>query len=160
MYLTRIVLSTESQRSLERVRKVIGNKAYQSLTAKTTKRVNELAQLALDAYRSKVPVDGGALRNSNLRLELATPQSGIASVIVDGSHQTRRPELAKRFGTITQADVLAQVLNIGTYGKGGLYKRSRDSQPISPYSGISSRTPTKDWISKARQAFAQARRGR
>lgn len=159
MYLTRVVLATDSKKSLERVRKVLGDRSYQTLQEKTTKRVNALAELALDAYRSKVPIAGGQLRNSNIRLEKATPQSGIASVIVDGSHKSVNRKLASAFGEISQADILAQVLDIGTYGKGRLYLRTQNSQAINPFSGVGQRSFTKGWITKARQAFAQARRG-
>jgi len=158
MYLTRVVLATESKRSLERVKKVLGNKAYQSLTEKTTKRVNTLGNLALEAYRSKVPINSGSLREFNIRFEAATPQTGIASVIVDGSHKSADRKLAARFGEISQADVLAQILDIGTYGKGGLYKRTQNSYATGKFSSVGGGTPTKGWISAARRALGQARR--
>ena len=152
MYLHRIVLATESKRSLDRIKSVLGDKSYNSLTAKTTKRVNELAQLAVDAYRSKVPIDGGELRDSNIKLELATPQSGIASVLVSGKHTSVKT------GNVTQSDLLAQLLDIGTSPVGKDYKRSRVSAAINPYTPLAARSATKGWIRSARQAFASARR--
>ena len=157
MILTKVVLSTDSNRSLERVRRVLGDKSYQSVLAKTTKKVNSLAQLTLEAYQSKVPIDGGELRRRITRTT-ATPQSGLSEVSVDGPHTSVKPNIAKRFGEIKQSDILAQVLNIGTYGRGKLFKRSQPSFSSGPYSPVPAKTPTKDWITKARQAFAQARR--
>ena len=61
MILTKVVLSTDSKRSLERVRRVLGDKSYQSVLGLTTKKVNSLAQLSLEAYQAKVPIDGGEL---------------------------------------------------------------------------------------------------
>jgi len=158
LILHKIVLATDSKLSLERVRKVLGDKSYASLTEKTTKRVNELAQLALESYQAKVPINSGQLRDSNIKLQKATPQSGIAIISVSGSHKSADRKLAARFGETTEADILADILNIGTYSQGALYKRTRDSVATGRFSAISKLTPTKGWITRARQAFAQARR--
>lgn len=157
MILTKIVLSTDSKKSLERVRRVLGDKSYQSVLAKTTKKVNSLAQLSLEAYQSKVPIDGGELRRRITRTT-ATPQNGLSEVSVDGPHTSVKPILARRFGEIKQSDILAQVLDIGTYGKGRLFKRSRQSLATGQYSSVAAKSPTMGWITKARQAFAQARK--
>lgn len=157
MILTKVVLSTDSKKSLERVRRVLGDKSYQSVLGLTTKKVNSLAQLSLEAYQAKVPIDGGELR-SRITRTVATPQSGLSEVSVDGPHTSVKPKLARRFGEIKQSDILAQVLDIGTYGKGRLFKRSRNSIAASPYSSVAAKSPTAGWIAKARQAFAQARK--
>ena len=157
MILTKVVLSTDSNRSLERVRRVLGDKSYQSVLGLTTKKVNSLAQLSLEAYQSKVPIDGGELR-SRITRTVATPQSGLSEVSVDGPHTSVKPILARRFGEIKQSDILAQVLDIGTYGKGRLFKRSRQSLATGQYSSVAAKSPTMGWITKARQAFAQARK--
>ena len=158
LILTKVVLSTDSNRSLERVRRVLGDKSYQSVLAKTTKKVNSLAQLSLEAYQAKVPIDGGELR-SHITRTVATPQNGLSEVSVDGPHTSVNRYLAARFGEIKQSDILAQVLNIGTYGKKArFYLRTKPSFSSGPYSSIAAKTPTKDWITKARQAFAQARK--
>lgn len=156
LILTKIVLSTDSNKSLARVKRVLGDKSYQSLLAKTTKKVNSLAQLALEAYQSKIPIDGGQLRNQNLQLKQATPQTGVAEIFIDGPHTSVKPELARRFGTIKQSEVLAQILDIGSYGKNRLFNRSRPSQATGRYSAVTGTTAR--WIAKARQAFAQTRR--
>ena len=158
MILTKVVLSTDSNRSLERVRRVLGDKSYQSVLGLTTKKVNSLAQLSLEAYQSKVPIDGGELRNQRITRTVATPQSGLSEVSVSGPHTSVKPILARRFGEIKQSDILAQVLDIGTYGKGRLFKRSRQSLATGQYSSVAAKSPTMGWITKARQAFAQARK--
>ena len=154
MYLHKVVLDTGSNLSLNRVKQVLGDKAYASLTAKTTKRVNRLASLALDAYRSKIPIEvlpgGGALRNQNLRKVDATPQSGVAYIEITGTHTSVRSKRQQ------PADVLADLLNIGFTPSGKAYMRSRVSEAVAPYSAASG--TTKSWIQKARQAFATARR--
>ena len=154
MYLHKIVLDTGSNLSLNRVKQVLGDKSYASLTAKTTKRINDLASLALDAYRSKIPIEvlpgGGALRNQNLRKVDATPQSGIAYIEITGTHTSVRS------GHREAADILADALNIGFTTTGKLYMRSRMSEAVAPYSAVTG--ATKSWIPKARQAFATARR--
>ena len=156
MDLHKVVLATESKRSLERVRSVLGNKAFASLTAKTTKKVNELAYKALDAYRSKIPIEklpgGGALRNSNLQITPATPQSGVATVSIEGTH------VSVRSRKVQDASALAQDLDNGVARTGKDYKRSRISDAVSPYSAVSKGAQTKGWIRSARQAFAQVRR--
>ena len=157
MILTKVVLSTDSNRSLERVRRVLGDKSYQSVLGLTTKKVNSLAQLSLEAYQAKVPIDGGELRRRITRTT-ATPQNGLSEVSVDGPHTSVKPILARRFGEIKQSDILAQVLDIGTYGKGRLFKRSRQSLATGQYSSVAAKSPTMGWITKARQAFAQARK--
>ena len=157
LILTKVVLSTDSNRSLERVRRVLGDKSYQSVLGKTTKKVNSLAQLSLEAYQSKVPIDGGELR-SRITRTTATPQNGLSEVSVSGPHTSVKPKLARRFGEIKQSDILAQVLDIGTYGRGRLFKRSRPSYAIGQYSAVAIKSPTQGWITKARQAFAQARK--
>ena len=140
LILTKVVLSTESKRSLDRVKSVLGDKSYQYVLGKTTKKVNSLAQLAIEAYQSKIPIDGGQLRNQNLQLSPATPQSGVAEIFIDGPHTSVRPKLAARFGSIKQSDILAQVLNIGTYGEGRLFKRSQPSQAVGKYSSATGPT--------------------
>lgn len=157
MILTKVVLSTDSNRSLERVRRVLGDKSYQSVLAKTTKKVNSLAQLSLEAYQSKVPIDGGELR-SRITRTTATPQSGLSEVSVSGPHTSVNRSLAARYGEIKQSDILAQILNLGTDGKKASFLRTRSSFSSGPYSPVPAKAPTKNWITKARQAFAQARR--
>lgn len=158
MILTKVVLSTDSKRSLERVRRVLGDKSYQSVLGLTTKKVNSLAQLSLEAYQSKVPIDGGELRNQRITRTVATPQSGLSEVSVSGPHTSVNRSLAARFGEIKQSDILAQILNLGTDGKKVNFLRTKPSFSSGPYSSVAAKTPTKDWITKARQAFAQARR--
>ena len=78
---------------------------------------------------------------------------------MSGPHTSVNRSLAARFGEIKQSDILAQILNIGTYGnKARFYLRTKPSFSSGPYSSVAAKTPTKDWITKARQAFAQARR--
>ena len=157
LILTKVVLSTDSNRSLERVKRVLGDKSYQSVLAKTTKKVNSLAQLSLEAYQSKVPIDGGELR-SRITRTTATPQSGLSEVSVSGPHTSVNRSLAARYGEEKQSDILAQVLNLGTDGKKVNFLRTRSSFSSGPYSPVPAKAPTKNWITKARQAFAQARR--
>lgn len=157
MILTKVVLSTDSKKSLERVRRVLGDKSYQSVLGLTTKKVNSLAQLSLEAYQAKVPIDGGELR-SRITRTVATPQSGLSEVSVSGPHTSVNRSLAARFGEIKQSDILAQILNLGTDGKKVNFLRTKPSFSSGPYSSVAAKTPTKDWITKARQAFAQARR--
>ena len=156
MDLHKVVLATESKRSLERVRSVLGNKAYASLTAKTTKKVNELAYKALDAYRSKIPIEklpgGGALRNNNLQVTPATPQSGVATVSIEGTH------VSVRSRRVQNASALAEDLDNGVSRYGREYRRSRISDAVSPYSAIPGNSYTKGWVKSARSAFAQVRR--
>lgn len=75
MDLVKVVLDTGSKKSLDRLRKVLGDKSYQTIADKTTRRVNEIAQIGLEAYQSKVPIDGGQLRGS-IRISYATPKAG------------------------------------------------------------------------------------
>lgn len=161
MDLVKVVLDTGSKKSLDRLRKVLGDKSYQTIADKTTRRVNEIAQIGLEAYQSKVPIDGGQLRGS-IRISYATPQSGVATISVSGSHKSVNRELARRFGEITQADILAQVLDIGTYttstGKVKEFRRRKDSQAYPGFSSAPLGSRTKDWIIAAKRAFGQARR--
>ena len=155
--LTKVVLSTESNKSLERVRRALGNKSYQTVLGTATKKVNSLAQLSLEAYQSKVPIDSGELRG-NIQRTTATPQSGLSEVFIDGPHTSVTRVLASKYGEIKQSDVLAEILDIGIKGVKGRFKRTRDSLTTGVFSTVSAGTDTKGWISKARQAFGQARR--
>lgn len=153
MILHKVVLATSSKKGLERIRSVLGERAYASLTEKTIKKVNALAELGLKSYQSKVPIDTGALRNQNLHLTQATRANPIATISVDGSHTGRR-------GHTTQSSILADYLNIGTSPGGTSLRRSRESEATSPYTSIGAKQPTKGWIKSARLAFAAARRKR
>ena len=153
MILHKIILNNGSKASLDRVRSVLGEKSYAKLQDISLKRVNELARQGLDAYKSKVPIDTGALRNQNITLSEASRRRPEAIISVQGSHTGRR-------GHTTQSSILADYLNIGSSPSGRSLLRSRASDAISPYSPIAGRKPTAGWIQSARLAFAAARRKR
>lgn len=146
--LHRIILDNGSKASLERIRSVLGNRIYGVVYDKTINRVNALGELALRAYRSKVPVDTTRLRNTNIQ---GIKMRGEYQVVVSGSHTGRR-------GKTMQSSILAEYLDKGTSPAGRVLRRTQDSIADDPYTSLGRRTPTAGWITSARKAFAAARR--
>lgn len=151
MILHKIILNNGSKASLERVRSVLGNGSFKKLEEITIRRVNELANLGVEAYRAKVPIDTGALRNQNIKLHEASRGNPIATIEVSGSHTGRRRH-------VTQSSLLAEYLDIGKSPSGRSLLRTQTSVAFPPYSSIQARKATAGWIQSARQAFAAARR--
>lgn len=133
--------------------KLLGPAVSTKIKSKYVRVLNKLGQLAVQAYQSKVPVDTYQLRDTQISiLKRATSRDPIVQVgIVNTIHTGSR-------GDSMPAPMLADILNIGL-GKGGnSLHRTRTSDAIAPFSGISRGQPTKNWIRSARQAFANAKR--
>lgn len=119
---------------------------------KYVKKVNDLAQLLLEAYQSKIPVDTGELRDRRLTMHKATLANPVAEIDVRGSHYGR-DRLLYRGG----AGDLAILLNDGNNEAGRPMRRSQASWAIPPYSSIGRRKSTGGWVDSARRAFDQVK---
>lgn len=154
MDLTRIVVDPASYANFDLVQKSLGYRARSIAEKKVAKRMDALGTLALNAYKSKVPVDTFHLRDTNLTRSprVFTRLDREIVVSVSGSHTGRR-------GNTMDSGQLADFLNLGTSPRGNSYRRSRTSANIPPYRSIARRSPTAGWITSARLAYAAARRG-
>lgn len=127
--------------------KILGGKIATRYETRLVKVTNKLAQEALRALQSKVPIDTGELRNNFLAIDYAKTSNLTANVGVDnGNHlgRDRRP--------ISSFELAFARLNEGSG------KRSQDSHAVSPYSSIPFESPTKGWITSAIRAFGQRKR--
>lgn len=126
------------------VRKLLGSKLANSIRAKNAVQItNKVAQLALQAFQSKVPIDTGELRDS-IYIQYATARNLEARIYVLKDTHYGRDSIPRP---------MAEVINYLQYGSG---QRSRPSVAISPYTSVTG--PTAPWITTARRAFAQTRR--
>lgn len=143
--LTRIEITAESFAITDRIKSLISVRAGQTQEQRLVAYTNKLAQLALKAYQSKVPIDTAELRDSDLAiLERASRNAPYASVgILDIDHTSRH-------GHVMPAIELANLLNSNAF------RRSRVSDAVAPYSPASGSTA--QWITSARQAFGQVKR--
>jgi len=151
---TRIELDPRTIKNLAFLGKVLGSKRASTRLEKLVKVTNKLAKIALDAYKSKVPVDTSELRDTHLKILKQARQSSPYAIvgIRDGVHMGRnkKPKSAVELARMLQAGVGVE--------SGQILHRTQTSKAVEGYSAIARRAPTKDWITKARQAFAQKRR--
>lgn len=149
---TRIELDPKTITNLKALSKILGSKRAASQLERVVKVTNKLAKMALDSYKSKVPVDTQELRDQHIKILKQARQSSPYAIVgvKDGTHigRNKRPKSAVE---------LAQVLQRGE-DFGHTLKRTRTSLAVEGYSAIAKREPTKGWITKARLAFAQKRR--
>lgn len=119
--------------------------------------INKSAGISRDAYKSKVPVDTGLLRDRFIKvLQTATVGRPIALVgIASGDHQGN--------GKRRSASLLAQMLDAGVGDeRGQRLHRTRNSEAIAPFSAIRvpgrGIVPTDNWIASGRVAATNVRR--
>lgn len=144
--LLRIVLDTSAIRNSSLASKVIGSSAVRKRLEEVR---DELAELAVEAYQSKVPIDTGLLREEINWEPVGGAGEGYQAVIeVKGEHRNR-------FGKTSDAGELAKHLDFGKRISGGKIvklSRSRQSLPEGPFN--SSRSPfTEGWIKEGKEAF-------
>jgi hypothetical protein len=158
----------DADKELAQIESLLGPKASENQRTRLVRATNKLAQLALLAYQSKVPIKTGELRNQRLQVKYATQRDGEAEIYVSDAVHTE----AK-----TQSSILAELLDTGTRESRGLnlgpdrhskyfirsdrgreLLRSKDSDAVSPYySSLPGRSPTGGWIRSARVAFNNVR---
>jgi hypothetical protein len=155
MILTEIELHPETIKNLQVLSKIAGSRVTASQRQRLVRVTNKLAELALDAYRSKVPIDTRELRDEQIKiLSHARGTNFYASVgIVETVHVGR--------GQAHPAPLLADMLNAGVGEKGQLLHRTRSSDAGSlsaRFSSIPAGESTRGWITSARRAYGQVRR--
>ncbi len=143
----RVQVNRNSLKDLERT---LGKRLASRVEDRMVKVTNKLAQEAAYALKSKAPIDTGELRNDFIAINYAKKGKEIAEVgIESGIHHGRD-------GKPILATLLARILQQG--GPSGSFKRSMDSIAESNYSSIGRGEPTKEWITRAKLAFATRRR--
>lgn len=154
MDLLKLVLDSKTTDNLNLIQSSLGYKARSNMERKIAKKMDALGNLALAAYRSKVPIDTGLLRDSNIQKSPRTfvRSSKELTIYITGSHTGRR-------GNTMPASVLAEILDNGFSERGFPYRRTRTSSSVPPFTSIARRLPTAGWILSARNAFNAARRG-
>ena len=104
--------------------------------------VQDLGFSARDAFKSKVPIDTGELRE-DIEVDVAPGEARI--YLTASQHHGRR---GKPIGIAE----LVQALQAGEY-KGRSLHRTQSSHNIAPYSSVAARTTTAGWITSAKVAF-------
>lgn len=134
--------------SLKNVENVLGYKIASKYETRLVQATNKLAQEALKALKSKVPVHTAELRNNFLAINYATGKNPTATVGVDpGTHHGFDEQ---------PIDVFELAFEKLDKGHG---KRSSNSYAIPPYSSIPYDSPTRGWVTSAVKAFNSRRRG-
>lgn len=150
--LFRIQSDDFSTREINRIAKLFPDTG-KILEEKRIKVINKMATLALDAARTKVPIDTGELRNTHLiKGKLANRYSLDATIIVQfKTHYGRKR-------SPYAASLLALILDNGYHHKGTAFKRSKESEfsgesSLSNFQTIEKGAETQGWIDKAQSAF-------
>lgn len=119
--------------------------------------LNKSAEISRDAYKSKVPVDTGLLRDRFIKvLQKASLSSPIALIgVASGDHQGN--------GGRRQATLLAQMLDAGLgEERGQKLHRTRNSEAIAPFTAVivpgRGVVSTANWIASGRVAATNVRR--
>jgi hypothetical protein len=148
--LYKINITADGRDSLKFLQKILPA-SYKREKNRMENLVTSLGLSCKEAYQSKVPIDTKTLRNQGIGLEFASDNLSCEVVIEDLNYTNSR-------GRKVNAIELAYLLDDGA-GKGGVQlRRTQSSQSISPYSSIARRASTANWISAAKNAFAQTRR--
>ncbi len=151
LILNEIELDPKSFKVLDFLSKIGGTRLRGSREQKLVTLTNKLNELALDAYRSKVPYDTGELAETQIVItKRATQKLIYASVgVIDATHYGN--------GDPKPAPLLASMLDEGIGEKGQALHYKHGSHARGPYRGIGSGS-TAGWIKKARTAYLNQER--
>lgn len=117
------------------------------------KAIKDVADMALNAYKSKVPIDTGEFREDFLKRDIKSTSFTIYVASGDHLGRDKKPVLATE---------LSRILDVGIHPKTGKeMKRSQNSAPISSSYGYSyglvrKNEETRDWQGKSFRAFKNA----
>lgn len=136
-----------NKNSLKAVERALSPKIATKYETRLVRATNKLAQEALKALKSTVPVHTGELRDHFLAIDYATSQDLTARVGVDpGTHFGHDEQPTDAF------ELAFKRLNEGSG------RRSSNSYAIAPYASIPYDSPTYGWIGLAKQAFDSRKR--
>lgn len=148
-----IKIDPASKPAIALLRKLEGrNLSKLSTEQKVVAVVNKLAEIALHAYQSYVPIDTGYLRDEQLYLsKKASVDNPIRQVLVRSTMHTSSR------GHSELAPVIADFLDVGKNKYGTPLYRTHPSDAIFPFTSIPGgkgvKSPTRHWKTKASVAF-------
>jgi hypothetical protein len=117
--------------------------------AKLRKSLEQLTEVCVQAYQSKVPIDTGELRQTITPGPITVSTKGVSTstvVLKEVSHHGNR-------GIPIGSSELAIILQNGKSNGGGYLHRSRDSEAVGNFAPVGMGAPTAQWITKGTQAF-------